>query len=77
MVVESDTGAQVTEPEAAPSRNQPPVASGPKSSRFRKTTEYIHHSNRNTSLAQDLADRRLSTKRGHELATGTVLIRPT
>ena len=65
----------MTEHGAAPSGNRSPVASDRKSAGFRATTNIVRPCGRNPSLAQDLGDRRLSTKSGPELATGPVLIR--
>ena len=68
-------GRPVTEHGAAPSGNRSLVASDRKSAGFRETTNIVRRGSRNPSPAQDLGDRRLSTKLGPELVTGPVLRR--
>ena len=67
-------GRPVTEHGAASSGNRSPVASDRKSAGFRETTNIVRRGSRKPSPAQDLGDRRLSTKSGPELATRPVLI---
>ena len=63
----------MTEQGAEPSGNRSPVASERKAAGFRATTNIAGSGSRNPSPAQDLGDRRLSTKSGPELVTGPAL----